>query len=77
MGVRTYGGVDKYLRCLKRGEDEFSSGRGRCESIGSGLGMRRQMRRMNRVQAKTAEAAAPAETTHAGRMTLQLPDIAR
>ncbi len=48
MGVRTYGGVDKYLRCLKRGEDEFISRRERCESIGSGMGMRRQMRRMNR-----------------------------
>ena len=48
MGVRTYGGVDRYLRCLKRGDVEFSSGRERCESIGSGLGMRRQMRRMNR-----------------------------
>ena len=47
MGVRTYGGVDRYLRYLKRGEVEFSSGRVRCESIGSGLGMRRQMRRMN------------------------------
>lgn len=46
LGVRTYGGVDRYLRCLKRGEVEFSSGRKRCESIGSG--MRRQMRRMNR-----------------------------
>ena len=48
MGVRTYGGVDRYLRCLKRGDVEFSSRRERCESIGSGLGMRRQMRRMNR-----------------------------
>ena len=43
MGVRTYGGVDRYLRCLKRGDVEFSSGRECCESIGSGLGMRRQM----------------------------------
>jgi hypothetical protein len=80
LGARTYGGVHRQLRRLERRKVEMSSGREGCESISCGLETRRQMRGRNRelkTQARAAAAAAPAETTHAERMILQLPDVAR